>query len=162
MFAHDVASAQPTILWKLEQFNDKLAIAVLEADRPATKHRQRVRLVVWFRRACGRRVCDFDVSRRHSVGVSPDGVPRLSGLVESPSHCEESVFATQMYDDGDLSLTLTSLVDVPVPSTHAASCSQESNLKEGKADRAVVFHDMCVEEVLLNDEKKAAKWGRLV
>ena len=40
----------------------------------------------------------------------------LAGPVESPPLCEESVFATQMYDDGDLSLTSISLVDKPVPS----------------------------------------------
>ena len=68
-----------------------------------------VRLGVLFRRACGRRVCDFDVSRRHSVGVSPDGVPRALW----------SCGVTQVYDDGDLSLTSTSLVDVPVLSTQA-------------------------------------------
>ena len=45
----------------------------------------------------------------------------LSGPVESPALREESVFATQMYDDGDLSLTSTFLVNEPVPSTQACT-----------------------------------------
>ena len=71
---------------------------------------------VWFRRACGRRVFDFDVSRRHSVGVSPVGVPRAfwSCGVTSLALCEEAVFATQMYD-----LAPTSLVDGTGSSTQA-------------------------------------------
>ena len=45
----------------------------------------------------------------------------LSGHVESPALCQEAVFATQMYDDGDLSLAPTSRF-------HAtASCPQESS-----------------------------------
>ena len=68
--------------------------------------------------ACVRRVFDFDVSRWHSVGANPvDGVSKSPALV-----CGEEFFcATQMYGDGDLSLTSTSLVDERVPSTQACA-----------------------------------------